>query len=304
MNIVSFGGGTNSAALLIGLYKHKIPIDLITFADTGAEHPHTYQFIEIINQWLAEHGMPQITVVQYVDRYGNRLSLETECLRSHTLPSIAYGHKRCSQKHKIAPQEKFCNHYAPCREVWQRGEKVNRYIGYDAGEVKRYEHSRKYNEADKKYHNRYPLIEEWGWNRDDCIREIKAAGLPQPGKSSCFFCPSMKKQEILYLKEHYPDLFNRAATLEENAICPDSVSAGGAANAAPAQVKSLAAGSCKASHGSWRTLRGSLFCPGGYPYCWYAIFKEQRGAIRSPSLSSRKLRSVNTLISRNFQKTF
>ena len=42
--------------------------------------------------------MPQITVVQYVDRYGNRLSLETECLRSHTLPSIAYGHKRCSQK--------------------------------------------------------------------------------------------------------------------------------------------------------------------------------------------------------------
>ena len=187
MNIVSFGGGTNSAALLIGLYKHKIPIDLITFADTGAEHPHTYQFIEIINQWLAEHGMPQITVVQYVDRYGNRLSLETECLRSHTLPSIAYGHKRCSQKHKIAPQEKFCNHYAPCREVWQRGEKVNRYIGYDAGEVKRYEHSRKYNEADKKYHNRYPL-------------------------------PSMKKQEILYLKEHYPDLFNRAATLEENAM--------------------------------------------------------------------------------------
>lgn len=193
MNIVSFGGGTNSAALLIGLYKHKIPIDLITFADTGAEHPHTYQFIEIINQWLAEHGMPQITVVQYVDRYGNRLSLETECLRSHTLPSIAYGHKRCSQKHKIAPQEKFCNHYAPCREVWQRGEKVNRYIGYDAGEVKRYEHSRKYNEADKKYHNRYPLIEEWGWNRDDCIREIKAAGLPQPGKSSCFFCPSIKR---------------------------------------------------------------------------------------------------------------
>ena len=58
MNIVSFGGGTNSAALLIGLYKHKIPMDLITFADTGAEHPHTYQFIEIINQWLAEHGIP------------------------------------------------------------------------------------------------------------------------------------------------------------------------------------------------------------------------------------------------------
>mgnify|MGYP001541737448 CR=1 FL=1 len=102
MNIVSFGGGTNSAALLIGLYKHKIPIDLITFADTGAEHPHTYQFIEIINQWLAEHGMPQITVVQYVDRYGNRLSLETECLRSHTrrLPTGISVVRRNTKSHR------------------------------------------------------------------------------------------------------------------------------------------------------------------------------------------------------------
>jgi len=103
MNIVSFGGGTNSAALLIGLYKHKIPIDLITFADTGAEHPHTYQFIEIINQWLAEHGMPQITVVQYVDRYGNRLSLETECcdlIRSRRLPTGISVVRRNTKSHR------------------------------------------------------------------------------------------------------------------------------------------------------------------------------------------------------------
>jgi len=218
MNIVSFGGGTNSTALLVGLYKHNIPVNLITFADTGAEQPHTYQFIAIIDKWLAEREMPQITVVQNIDRNGDRLSLETECLRSHALPSIAYGFKRCSHKHKIGPQEKFCNHYAPCREVWQSGEKVNRYIGYDVGEVKRYERSRKYNKTDKKYSNHYPLIENWHWSRDDCVREIEAAGLPQPGKSSCFFCPSMKRQEILTLKERYPDLFQRAIALEENAM--------------------------------------------------------------------------------------
>ena len=216
MNIVSFGGGTNSAALLIGLYKHKIPIDLITFADTGAEHPHTYQFIEIINQWLAEHGMPQITVVQYVDRYGNRLSLETECLRSHTLPSIAYGHKRCSQKHKIAPQEKFCNNYPPCRKVWSRGKKVVKFIGYDAGEHYRSDKVLLRDLADPKYSKWYPLM-EWGWDREACIRAIEAAGLPQPGKSSCFFCPSMRAEEIIDLREHYPDLFRRALALEDNA---------------------------------------------------------------------------------------
>ena len=62
MNIVSFGGGTNSADLIIGLYKHKIPIDLITFADKGEDNPHTYQLTEIINQWIAEPAMQQTTV--------------------------------------------------------------------------------------------------------------------------------------------------------------------------------------------------------------------------------------------------
>lgn len=103
MNIVSFGGGTNSAALLIGLYKHKIPIDLITFADTGAEHPHTYQFIEIINQWLAEHGMPQITVVQYVDRYGNRYLLKPSAcalIRSRRLPTGISVVRRNTKSHR------------------------------------------------------------------------------------------------------------------------------------------------------------------------------------------------------------
>lgn len=84
-----------------------------------------------------------------MDRNGNRLTLETECLRSGTLPSIAYGFKRCSQKHKVGPQEKFCNHHPLCRAVWQAGNRVTRFIGYDAGERKRYEHSRKFNEADK-----------------------------------------------------------------------------------------------------------------------------------------------------------
>lgn len=45
MNVVSFGGGTNSTAMIIGMYLHKIPIDLILFADTGGEQPHTYEFM-------------------------------------------------------------------------------------------------------------------------------------------------------------------------------------------------------------------------------------------------------------------
>ena len=117
MNIVSFGGGTNSAAMIIGMYLHKIPIDLITFADTGGEQPHTYEYIAIFNEWLKKHGLPEITTVFYTDKDGNRLTLEEECLRSCTLPSIAYGFKKCSLKHKIGTQEKFCNHDPRCKST-------------------------------------------------------------------------------------------------------------------------------------------------------------------------------------------
>ncbi len=93
MNIVGYGGGTNSTAMLIGLYQRGIPVDLILFADTGCEQPHTYAYLPVMNRWLSEHGMPEITPVEYTDHNGDRLTLEDECLRSGTLPAIAYGYK-------------------------------------------------------------------------------------------------------------------------------------------------------------------------------------------------------------------
>ena len=58
---------------------------------------------------------------------------------------------------------------------------------------------------------------DWGWHRGDCIQAIQSAGLPLPGKSSCFFCPSMKLREIRTLYHQYPELLERALAIEDNA---------------------------------------------------------------------------------------
>lgn len=216
MIVVGYGGGTDSTAMLIGLWQRKIPVDLILFSDPGGEQPHTYWYLRVMDRWLRAHGMPPITRVWYRDILGRRQTLEQECLRSRSLPSIAYGHKKCSQKYKIAPQDRFCNHYPQCLESWSRGERVVKMIGYDAGEVRRLEGAREHDLADKKYQKKYPLM-EWGWHREDCVRTIRDAGLPLPGKSSCFFCPSMKKREIRALYHQYPDLLERALAMEDNA---------------------------------------------------------------------------------------
>jgi len=197
--------------MLIGMWERAEKVDLILFADTGGEKPHTYRHVEAFTNWLLDHGLPGIVTVRRKNREGVVRSLEQDCLDGHMLPSIAYGFKACSIKYKRDPQDKFCNNWAPCIDTWNRGEKVTKLIGYDMDEPHRARIP-----GDEKYIYRYPLI-EWNWGREECVAAIARARIKQPGKSACFFCPSSKKQEILELRRVYPDLSGRAVTMERNA---------------------------------------------------------------------------------------
>jgi hypothetical protein len=211
MNVVSYGGGTNSTAMLIGMQERGIPVDLILFADTGSEKPHTYTHVQEVSEWCVAMGYPEIRTVRRTNREGAVRSLEADCIDGKMLPSIAYGFKACSLKYKRDPQDKFCNNYPQAKAVWADGRRVTKFIGYDADEERRATIR-----DDDKYTYCYPLI-EWGWGRDECIQAIDNAGLSRPGKSACFFCPSSKPKEIIHLGKDYPDLLERALTMESNA---------------------------------------------------------------------------------------
>ena len=216
MNIVQYGGGTNSTAALVGMARRGIPVHLILFADVGAERPETYAYLDRMDAWLESHGMPRITRLRYHTKEGAPQTLEEELLRSRRLPPVAYGCKSCSQKYKIRVQDQYCRELAECRAVWAKGERVNKVIGYDAGEAKRVQKAAAYDARDRYYRRVYPLM-EWGWDREACRKAILEEGLPLPGKSSCFFCPSMKREEVLALRREHPDLLARALAIEDNA---------------------------------------------------------------------------------------
>jgi hypothetical protein len=215
MNIVSYGGGTDSTAMIIECFNRGVKIDYILFADTGAEKTHTYEYVKNFSKWCVGHGFPKIITVK---KAGNGETLEQECIRTKSLPSIAYGYKKCSQKFKIQPQDMFFNNCTEVKEIWKQGGKVNKFIGYDTTESSRAEkiNIRERAEPNKKYNYVYPLI-EWGIPRKQCLEIIKDAGLCLPGKSACYFCPSSKVSEIKQLKHTYPLLFDRAIALEDNA---------------------------------------------------------------------------------------
>jgi hypothetical protein len=212
-HIVAFGGGVDSTAMVLGLYEAGRPIDLILFADTGGERPETYAHIQNFSNWLVSKGLPNITVVKRTRRDGSLETLEEECHRRKNLPSVAYGFKSCSQKHKIAPQDKYLNSWQPAVDWWKTTDKCVKYIGYDAGESHRASNAAK--RDDPKYTYEYPLI-EWDWERQDCLEIVNKYGF-QVAKSACFFCPSSRPQEIIELYEKHPDLAQRALDIEKQA---------------------------------------------------------------------------------------
>jgi len=209
--VVSFGGGTNSAAMLIEMARRKVRPDLIMFADTGGELPETYQFVRDFSDWLLDHGMPPVVTVN-----DGRTTLEREVREAGTLPSLVFGFRSCSDKYKVRPQERYLKTWQPALDSWAAGGKVVKLIGYDAGESHRIK-----NYDDKRFIVTYPLV-EWGWRRRECVAVVEAAGF-RPAKSACFFCPASRRGEVLRLAKTHPDLFARAVEMERGATAATTV---------------------------------------------------------------------------------
>lgn len=207
---VAYGGGVNSTAMLIGMRDRSIAPKLILFADTGGERPETYECLGLMSEWCSrEFGIPIITVSFRSEKHGYE-TLEQECLGSKTLPSIAYGYKRCSLKWKVGPQDKYVNNLEWAQDHWKSGGLVIKAIGYDSQEERRAKIV-----SNEKYKFWYPLI-EWGMWREECV-ELCNKNKIKTSKSSCFFCPSMKYREILDLHKNNKPLLERALEIEKNA---------------------------------------------------------------------------------------
>lgn len=210
--VVSYGGGVNSLAMLIGYIERGVRPDAVVFADTRGEKPETYDYLRrVLPPWLEAQGLPALDVVCRADFAGERRlrtgdqSLEAECLRLGFLPSKVYGYSTCADKWKLDP---FNWH---TRKRWQDA-LITKAIGFESGEEDRISAVQ-----DEGYQKVYPLI-EWGWTRAMCEVRIIAAGLPVPVKSACYYCPSSTKTEVLALSRRHPLLFRRAVDLEAQAL--------------------------------------------------------------------------------------
>lgn len=110
--------------------------------------------------------------------------------------------------------------------VWETGQKVRKFIGFDATEDHRVKSGGtyavgKFNICARPYlphyKNRYQVeypLRDWGLDREACIRLILDEGLPVPPKSACFFCPAMRPIEIAQLQRDDPEEYALAIEME------------------------------------------------------------------------------------------
>jgi len=225
--LVCYGGGVNSVAALVRLAHLGLVPRAIVMADPGHERRETLRFRdEILPDWLSAHGFPPVTVVSRESEgrlrplVTHHETLGEECARIASLPSVAYGWKKCSPKFKAEPQGWWIARQAWAQEAWARGERIVKTIGYDFDEERRvvrgFENATENATENARYVPWYPLFEA-KLDRDACIALIAGEGLPIPPKSACTFCPNNTLAEWEAIRDTDPEAFAYALAMSERA---------------------------------------------------------------------------------------
>lgn len=219
---VSYGGGVQSTALLVLAAQGYIDFPLFLFANVGddSEHPDTLRYVrEIAFDYAAAHGI----TIHELDRHRRDGSTETlwgrlmkEGSKSLPIPvrmpdTGAPGTRSCTADFKIRVVGRWLqDHGASAADpaVVAIGISIDEYQRAASRKVRPYEALE------------YPLLTlEWkggvGLTRSQCEQVIRDAGLPVPPKSSCFFCPFHKPTVFADMRRNEPELFERAAFLED-----------------------------------------------------------------------------------------
>lgn len=220
----SSGGGTQSIAALVLSAQGRINYPVHIFSNVGddSEDPHTIDYVHNVAIPYAEANGIEFAEVKRVMRDGTERTLLEDLERDSRTINIpvrmdngAPGNRNCTATYKLM---------VIAKELKRRGATPENPatvgIGITLDEIHRIGASH-----DRKPWERvtYPLVgvgDDTGLKlrRVDCERIIREAGLPQPGKSACWFCPMKKPSQWADQRRNEPELFARACDLEAQLI--------------------------------------------------------------------------------------
>jgi hypothetical protein len=210
----SYGGGVQSTAALVLAAQGKIDFPIFLFANTGddSENPASLVYVrEIALPYATAHGIA-LHELHRTRRDGTQETLTGRLMRQQRsidipmrlAPSGAPGNRKCTGDFKIVVVAKWQK---------QHGATVDAPAVCGIGISTNEAHRARSNSGIPYQTLAYPLL-DLRLSKQDCINVIERAGLPIPGKSSCYYCPFHTKAYWARQQREEPELFAKAVELE------------------------------------------------------------------------------------------
>lgn len=200
LQVLSFGAGTQSTAMLILCAEGRLPKpDLVIFADTGSETEATYNHVSNWAIPFCKQHQIEFKIVR--SHHG---ALHEHYLKQRNIPMI--GIAKCTVDFKVRPIRRHL------RTIVGNGKGkvlVECWLGITNDEATRRQ------AGDVKWvRNVFPFLDDLPMSREECIALLADRGV-DVGKSGCWLCPYAKKSHWMKLKFEHPELFEFAAKMEE-----------------------------------------------------------------------------------------
>jgi hypothetical protein len=209
MNIMSYGGGRQSAAIVCLIENGLLPKpDLIVMADTGREASTTWDYtnnimLSVIRRLGIEFHVAPHSLAG-IDLYGENGDILIPAYTTDgKLPTF------CSWKWKAHVFRRYIRSLGvKSATVW---------FGMSLDEVDRMRIS------DVKWlTNHYPLIFDVPMRAHECIDYVVKSGYPLPPRSSCWMCPHRRNEEWRLLRDNAPEDFIAACDLDDEIRAKDT----------------------------------------------------------------------------------
>lgn len=225
LTVLSCGMGQDSKTLFLHyLYdldfrRTYAPNDfLVVFAETGDEHPETYEEEQRVRQLCADHEIPYCHITPDLGYHSatwqslNHFYDNNKAVGSKCFP------KTCTDKLKLVPIYKYLENYLGDTYGVETGRKKGFYqfaerygkirvlVGIAKGEEARMADPAKDPNKWKRENVEvvYPLV-DLGLDRAGCQEYIKSVGHVVPLPSNCKRCPFMSKVELLWMAKFLPE---------------------------------------------------------------------------------------------------
>jgi hypothetical protein len=220
IHVLSYGGGTQSTALLIMALKGEINgviPDYIIFSDTGWEPKSIYKWIDQVNAYIKEKFNREIIFTSGGNIREDILNSAINGERSASLPYFTLSQdgekgmvmRQCTAEYKITPVTKKIKELLGYKSREKVKEVVHVWKGISTDEIQRVKPiPNKWQIAE------HPLIDIVNVDRSACIAYVEREGLGTPAKSSCIGCPFHDDTTWREMKIHDPESFADAVAVD------------------------------------------------------------------------------------------